>query len=811
MPNEKLQADKATIIAHLSHITRRWHELQQPCLLEIIHLTPADKAELRDCAHFRPDAQGISDAADHIAAMNGYKLNSYATVNPIDATNRPAARKRASASHILASFFHWADADDATAAANIRNFSEAQCTFFVLTGTVPSFRPHVYFELEEPTRNLAAWQATQEAIAATLVTDGSVVDPPRMMRLAGTVNWPKPSKVAKGYVPELTTLRIYSPDERPLFTSERLARIFNVGVVALRPPRDVSDRFSFDTGHDDKGAKFAQYLKDCGTDGRKHGGVRGVTAMLGARMVEPELVTALIQHVCPVFDENVENLIRTSYKFAPEAEDGEVKPTDLWGLFAPPDLPRGLLPKVIEDFAFTQGDVMGADAGGIAAAALCVCCAAIPDQIKVKVKRHDDWAESARIWVALVGNPSTKKSPILSAAEKPLRKIDAAMFRRYIAAKAEYDSLKKEEKADAEKPIQKRKRLEDTTIEAAQEVMADTPEGLLVLQDELSGWFGGMDRYSNGKGKDRSFWLQAFNGGVYAYNRIGRGAGMVENLSACVLGGIQPEPIRKVVADATDDGLIQRLFPIVLKPAVLGNEDQPETDAAAAYTALMDSLIKTEIGGARMSGFDTGNGARLLFDDDAQAIRRDLEKKHLDLMAVESLNRKLAAHIGKYDGLFARLCVAFHCIDHGGGMVPQLVTGDTARRVARFLHEFLLPHAVAFYGGILGLSDDHDRLTAVAGHILTHELETVSTRDVARGDRTMRGLTRAETIRIFEQLEALGWVAAMPAPARSNAAPTWSVNPAVHSAFIERRNTEAARRKKAQEAVAQAAKAARDA
>ncbi len=813
VPNEKLQADKATIIAHLTHITRRWVELGQPCLLEIIHLTPEDKAELRDCAHFRPDPQGIAEAADHVAVMNGHKLNSYATVNPVDANNRPRARTRASAEHIVASFFHWADADDAVAAANIKNFSEAQCTFFVLTGTVPSYRPHVYFELEEPTRNLVAWKATQVGIAATLFTDGTVVDPPRMMRLAGTINWPKPAKAAKGYIPELTTLKIYSTDERPRFTSERLARIFNAGSQRARTEsrtgQDDSDGFNFDTGREDKGRKFADYLRDCSTDGKKHGGVRGVTAMLGMRMVEPEIVTALIKHVCPVWDENVEKLISSAYKFASDPDEGEVKPVDLWGMFSPPTLPRGLLPKVIEDFAFSQGEIMGADAGGLAAAALCVSCAAIPDQVKLKVKRHDDWAESARIWVALVGDPSTKKSPVLGAAEKPLRKIDAAMFRRYIAAKAEYDALKKEEKADAEKPVQKRKRLEDTTIEAAQEVMADSPEGLLVLQDELSGWFGGMDRYSNGKGKDRSFWLQAFNGGVYAYNRIGRGAGMVENLSACVLGGIQPEPIRKVVAEASDDGLIQRLFPIVLRPAVLGNEDQPESDCAAAYAALIEALTRCEVG-ARSSGFDTGERPRLIFDDAAQAIRRKLEEKHLSLMAVETLNRKLAAHIGKYDGLFARLCVAFHCIDHGGGMVPQIVTEAVALRAARFLHEFLLPHAVAFYGGILGLSDDHDSLTHVATHILVHELEMVSVRDVARGVRSMRNLTRAETLRIFEQLEALGWVAAMPSGPRANAAPTWAVNPEVHKAFHARRISEGERLKRAQEAVIAAAKARKE-
>jgi hypothetical protein len=46
------------------------------------------------------------------------------------------------------------------------------------------------------------------------------------------------------------------------------------------------------------------------------------------------------------------------------AEAG-VEPVDLWGKFDPPTLPRGLLPKVIEDFAFDQGRTMGADEAGL--------------------------------------------------------------------------------------------------------------------------------------------------------------------------------------------------------------------------------------------------------------------------------------------------------------------------------------------------------------------------------------------------------------------------------------------------------------
>jgi hypothetical protein len=185
----------------------------------------------------------------------------------------------------------------------------------------------------------------------------------------------------------------------------------------------------------------------------------------------------------------------------------------------------------------------------------------------------------------------------------------------------------------------------------------------------------------------------------------------------------------------------------------------------------------------------------LEFDDGAQVIRRQLEQKHLELMGLEVINKKLAAHIGKYDAFFARLCVVWHCVENAAAPdgLPCTVTADTAERVAKFMHQFLLRHALAFYAGVLDLSDDHDRLAAVAGYILAHKLERVTNRDVARGDRTMRRLTRRETDSVFEQLEALGWLFRIP-PKRAGDPPHWEVNPEVHRLFADRAEQEAARR-----------------
>src|SRR5262249_14429481 len=151
-------------------------------------------------------------------------------------------------------------------------------------------------------------------------------------------------------------------------------------------------------------------------------------------------------------------------------------------------------------------------------------------RIELQIKRHDPyWKEQARIWTALVGTPSTKKSPIMRQAARGLIHLDIELYRDYTEAMAQYEALPAEEKKMKSSPRQKRLRIEDTTIEATQVVLMDSPDGVLCLQDELSGWFGAMDKYSGNRGaaKDRGFWMQSFNGGSYAVNRIGRGAGII--------------------------------------------------------------------------------------------------------------------------------------------------------------------------------------------------------------------------------------------------------------------------------------------
>jgi hypothetical protein len=400
------------------------------------------------------------------------------------------------------------------------------------------------------------------------------------------------------------------------------------------------------------------------------------------------------------------------------------------------------------------------------------------------------WTESARIWTALVGDPSVKKSPIIRQAAKPLTQLDAQLCRDYSEEKARYDALPPDERRQAERPQQIRVRIEDATMEAVQEVLRDSPNGVLCLQDELAGWFGSMDKYSrqHGAAKNRGFWLQAYNGGEYVVDRVGRGSFSISNLSVSLLGGIQPGPMRQIAADTVDDGLLQRTIMIMLRRGTMG-KDEPTSAAVHHYASLVEQLHEL------LPLLEP-----LQFDDGTLAIRQQLEQKHLELMAYESINKKLAAHIGKYDALFARLCLLWHCIEHHQRL-PPVVTEQTAERVAKFMHGFLLPHALAFYAGVLGLADEHDRLAAVAGYILARRLDRITNRDVQRGDRTMRKLDRRDIESVFNQLDALGWIDRVPA-VRAGDPPSWNVNPEVHRRFEQRGREEAKRRAREREMIA---------
>jgi hypothetical protein len=113
---------------------------------------------------------------------------------------------------------------------------------------------------------------------------------------------------------------------------------------------------------------------------------------------------------------------------------------DPYSEFVGPSFPAAILPPVLADFVEAEHRAMGADLSALAMAALAAVGAALTSETKVQV--GDAWYERPIFFVALIGDPSTMKSPVVAKVTKALSKIDNDRGRRMESAKVALEPAK---------------------------------------------------------------------------------------------------------------------------------------------------------------------------------------------------------------------------------------------------------------------------------------------------------------------------------------------------------------------------------
>ena len=227
-----------------------------------------------------------------------------------------------------------------------------------------------------------------------------------------------------------------------------------------------------------------------------------------------------------------------------------------WAQYIVPDFPLDVLPPAMHDHVVAQAKVIGCDMSTMAMCAICTFSGALDHSFKLKMMRHGNWYVSPRLWVLLYGDSSKKKTPAINAAADPIEDYQREKWRKYKIEQQIADQSEENIKIDP--PI--RYVVYDSTIEKLGEILARSNRGVLVKRDEFAGWIGSMEKYgsSRGGGANRAFWLQAYDGGSYVVDRIGRGETFVENLSVSLIGGIQPRRLAELHG-LTSDGTVAAL------------------------------------------------------------------------------------------------------------------------------------------------------------------------------------------------------------------------------------------------------------
>ena len=83
----------------------------------------------------------------------------------------------------------------------------------------------------------------------------------------------------------------------------------------------------------------------------------------------------------------------------------------------------------------------------------------------MRVKVHENWTECARLWTALIGDVSAKKSPVQRTAMAPLKQLDKQNYAQWAEAHSVWEEAPKDDRGP--EPKLRRHILNDTTIEAA--------------------------------------------------------------------------------------------------------------------------------------------------------------------------------------------------------------------------------------------------------------------------------------------------------------------------------------------------------
>jgi hypothetical protein len=509
----------------------------------------------------------------------------------------------------------------------------------------------------------------------------------------------------------------------------------------------------------------------------------------------------------------------------PEVKFDGGEPVDLWAdTSRPAELPQGVVPEIIERLARGGGRRLGVEPGALAAAYVTAFGSLVPAGNRLQMRQLDtDWTVAPTLWFMVVGDPATRKSPLLSYATAPVRPVEAKWRRDFAAAQQRRRSVssappeKTEGQLASGEPDQsseavfcggegvevgdvpfRQKIVNDATTESIGSLLEENPDGLLYFADELSGWIGNMDAYKARPGKDRPFWLTAKEGGPYTINRQGRGRTVIPNCAVSVLGGIQPDKIRALADNLDDDGLLQRFMPILIDQRGRGVDEAPDQGLKAEAEELALALARSE------------PNRLFKFSPEADAERLAIE----DFAAWESerpsLPPAMRQWLNKLPNEFGRIALVFHFIEHASRIrqpeaaIPELISRETAQRARRFLMEFVFSHARAFYEGVLGRSNVDVHARWIAGFILARERVKVEARDIYRVYQPLKKPERrGDLLAAMYSLEMLGWVKPI-GVGRRGEPNWWAVNPEVHQRFADRAAAEKTHRAEVQEKIAQA-------
>jgi Protein of unknown function (DUF3987) len=363
----------------------------------------------------------------------------------------------------------------------------------------------------------------------------------------------------------------------------------------------------------------------------------------------------------------------------------------------------------------------------------------------VSARITEAWSEPVILWQALVGGPSSGKTPALEWLRRPLGTVERALAREGGA------------------PVV----VSDASLPALEKAVARRRQGVLLWRDEPTAWLAGLGRRSRRDESRRGGFLDTWGAIGLPWGR--------EKTAVSIVGSLDPERLDAAL-EGTGDGLAARFLYVWPGPA-------PYRSLRTVKPVREDEMVSALQRIARAVGTPE-KPLVLAFEDQAVTVFDGcLERLHGETLQAEGL---LAGWLGKGRGTVARLAAVLALLDWTAtrpatAPPPDVITAQHLHAAWDLWERYYRPHARAVFDRA-GPSDRDRKARQVIGWIRAHEATEISREDVRR-DALRQKVNAAGADEVIDALEEAGVLRELDDEeeyrGRGRPARRWQVNPAL--------------------------------
>jgi Protein of unknown function (DUF3987) len=364
----------------------------------------------------------------------------------------------------------------------------------------------------------------------------------------------------------------------------------------------------------------------------------------------------------------------------------------------------------------------------------------------VSARITEAWSEPVILWQALVGGPSSGKTPALEWLRRPLGTVERVLAREGGA------------------PVV----VSDAALPALEKAVAKRRQGVLLWRDEPTAWLAGLGRKSRRDESSRGPFLDTWGAIGWPWGR--------DKTAVSIVGSLDPERLDAAL-EGTGDGLAARFLYVWPGPA-------PYRSLRTLKPTREDEAVNALQRIARAVGTPE-KPLVLAFEDRAvTAFDLSLERLYPETLRAEGL---LAGWLGKGRGTVARLAAVLALLDWtanrpSNAPPPTVITAQHTQAAWTLWERYYRPHAQAVFDRAAP-SDRDRKVRQVIGWLRARGATKISREDVRREALSQR-VKAAGADQVILALEQAGVLREVedddedyPGPGRP--AKRWQVNPAL--------------------------------